>query len=195
MSFPLSIINITYGFYVTRLPSSSNTLWKEKKITTLRVLFSFCRFRLLCENGCDVNARTLSGETALHVAVSQVEFNVEMINLLLSNGCNASIQDNLGRQTALHMLIKKHVASPTRKLNNDVEEVFRTLAKSTDDVNIADRRLRIPLHCVASYRNTNLKLMQVRDERSCTLYFENSVYRSRSRYYRSFPGCDDRAVA
>lgn len=122
----------------------------------------FILCRVLCENGCNLNARTLRGETALHVAVSQMEFNAEMINLLLSSGCNADIQDNLGRQTALHVFIRKHVgsASSSSSSNGEVHEVFQTLAKATN-VNIADRRLRTPLHCIASCKKSNIKLLQV----------------------------------
>lgn len=126
--------------------------------------------RVLCENGCNLNARTLRGETALHVAVSQMEFNTEMINLLLSSGCNADIQDNLGRQTALHVFIRKHVVSASSSSssssssswssNGEVQEVFQTLAKATN-VNIADRRLRTPLHFIASCKKSNIKLLQI----------------------------------
>lgn len=130
----------------------------------------FILCRVLCENGCNLNARTLRGETALHVAVSQMEFNTEMINLLLSSGCNADIQDNLGRQTALHVFIRKHVVSASSSSssssssswssNGEVQEVFQTLAKATN-VNIADRRLRTPLHFIASCKKSNIKLLQV----------------------------------
>lgn len=114
--------------------------------------------RVLCENGCNVNARTSRGETALHMAVSCRQFNTEMINLLLSSGCNPNIQHNLGRQTALHMFIKKHVVSA--ELNDDVLEVFESLVKATD-INIGDYRMRTPLHYTASCSRANLKLLQV----------------------------------
>lgn len=119
--------------------------------------------RLLCENGCNMNARTSRGETALHMAVSCRQFNTEMINLLLSNGCNPDIQHNLGRQTALHMFIKKHVVST--ELRDDVLEVFETLVKASN-VNIGDYRLRTSLHYTASCGKANLKLLQV----SCTFW-------------------------
>lgn len=114
--------------------------------------------RVLCENGCNVNARTSRGETALHMAVSCRQFNAEMINLLLTNGCNPDIQHNLGRQTALHMFIKKHVVST--ELNSEVLNVFESLVKASD-VNKGDDRLRTPLHYIASSGKANLKLLQI----------------------------------
>lgn len=113
---------------------------------------------MLCENGCNVNARTSRGETALHMAVSCRQFDTEMINLLLSNGCNPDIQHNLGRQTALHVFIKKHVVS--NELNNAILSVFETLVTASD-VNKGDDRLRTPLHYIASSGKANLKLLQV----------------------------------
>ena len=92
------------------------------------------------------------------MAVSRRQFSTEMINLLLSNGCNPDIQHNLGRQTALHVFIKKHVVS--NELNNDVLNVFEILVKASN-VNIGDDRLRTPLHYIASSGKTNLKLLQV----------------------------------
>lgn len=59
--------------------------------------------RVLIDYGCDVNALSTTGESALHVAVQHSRFDVTMI--LLTHGALTNVQAKNGN-TPLHMAMK-----------------------------------------------------------------------------------------
>ena len=60
----------------------------------------------MCAHGCNVNARTVRGETALILAISSRKNVPDLVNLLLEAGCDPNIQENILGQTALHVLVR-----------------------------------------------------------------------------------------
>ena len=113
-----------------------------------------------------MNVRTARGETALHLAVTARKASGnshELVSALLEAGCDASIQDNLQRRTALHALVRPlavSVADPNSSTYTIMLETFEQLARKSD-VNLKDHRQRTPLHRLAASGCTHLKTFQV----------------------------------
>lgn len=122
--------------------------------------------RALCAGGCNVNVRTARGETALHLAVTArkaSDNSHELVSALVEAGCDANIQDNLQRRTALHALVHPlsvSVADPNSSTSYLILETFEQLAQKSD-VNLKDHRQRTPLHRLAASGCTHLKTFQI----------------------------------
>ena len=135
--------------------------------STITVTFLLLWFRALCAGGCNVNVRTARGETALHLAVTARKASGnshDLVSALLEAGCDANIQDNLQRRTALHALVRPlavSVADPNSGTYNIMLETFEQLARKSD-VNLQDHRQRTPLHRLAASGCTHLQTFQVR---------------------------------
>lgn len=93
----------------------------------------------LLKAGCDVDATTRKGDTALHLAAEDGSF--ETLQVLLEHGANPDLK-NRRAQTALHLAARAH--SP---------ESVEVLLKSGSDPNAEDNDGRTPLH-VALGRST-----------------------------------------
>jgi len=128
-----------------------------------------------------VNVRTARGETALHLAVNARKASGnshELVSALLEAGCDANIQDNLQRRTALHALVRPlavYVADPNSSTYNIMPETFEQLARKSD-VNLKDHRQRTPLHRLAASGCTHLKTFQV-SARNKWLHIRSSLKR------------------
>ncbi|XP_067304748.1 B-cell lymphoma 3 protein homolog [Pseudorasbora parva] len=66
---------------------------------------------LLIENGCDVNAQSYSGNTALHIACGRGQ--IEIVRVLLKNGADSSVKNN-HNDTAIMVAKNKKVSDVLR---------------------------------------------------------------------------------
>lgn len=62
--------------------------------------------RLLSAN-CDKDARSATGETALHCVVGTWEDPADAVRVLISAGCSANLSDQVRRQLPLHVLARR----------------------------------------------------------------------------------------
>lgn len=114
-------------------------------------------FRTLFSYGCNMNARTIHGETALHLSIVGKKCFFECIDVLLELGCDPNIQENIRGQTPLHALVKYLIIS---------DDYSRTSLKTLRNLfmkcnpNITDCRNRTALHYVAS-THTNMLCVEV----------------------------------
>ncbi|XP_073981526.1 ankyrin repeat domain-containing protein 22-like [Rhodnius prolixus] len=117
-------------------------------VDIIRTLFSY---------GCNMNARTIHGETALHLSIVGKKCFFECIDVLLELGCDPNIQENIRGQTPLHALVKYLIIS---------DDYSRTSLKTLRNLfmkcnpNITDCRNRTALHYVAS-THTNMLCVEM----------------------------------
>ncbi|XP_039288107.1 putative ankyrin repeat protein RF_0381 [Nilaparvata lugens] len=117
--------------------------------------------RLLCDAGCDVNARNVRGETALHLAAAMknnFSEDTSLIMLLLDAGCDPDIQDNMNGRTAMHILIRQLANS--EYLNLEQKRAFQVLAEKTN-LNITDSEQQTPLQILVNSGINNLEYLQI----------------------------------
>lgn len=66
---------------------------------------------ILIGRGCDLNARDVEGNTALHLALMQG--NLQLVNELLEHGCRFDIANNRPGRTPLHVAVSKGMSTFT----------------------------------------------------------------------------------
>ncbi|CAB3371495.1 Hypothetical predicted protein [Cloeon dipterum] len=112
-----------------------------------------CLLTWLLAAKCDKDARSATGETALHCVVGHWDDPAEAVRVLISAGCSANLADQLRRQMPLHVLARRCSqskktsfggASPS-KLMPSLITSLEILAK-VSDTNCEDHRRRTPLH-------------------------------------------------
>lgn len=116
-------------------------------------------YRVLCKAGCDVNARSVRGESALHLSVTNRRNCELLIETLLDAGCDANIQDNLQGQTALQCFIRQMANTPPEFANSQMG-TFQLLARKTN-VNLYDHRRRTPMHRIPASGCNQLQCLKV----------------------------------
>lgn len=99
-------------------------------------------FKILINNGADVNIKDAKGKTPLHSVASKN--NIEMAKFLLENKANANIQDKSG-QTPLHYAVS----------NNNLE-MTKLLLKNKVRVDIKDKSGKSPLHQAAFVKDIDM---------------------------------------
>ena len=101
--------------------------------------------RLLLEHGADINPRTNSGITPLHLAAAYGQ--VEVARVMLEHGANVGAKDDQG-ETPLHTGSdgpgRRHLVP-----NYEKPEVVRMLLKHGANVGAKDNKGRTPLHVAA----------------------------------------------
>lgn len=113
---------------------------------------------MLCNHGCDMNTRTIHGETALHLIISSKKNLDDGIKLLVDYGCDANIQENLYGQTPLHALVKHLVA--TGDYTDDSMATLKYLIEKSDPFT-GDHSNRTALHR-ACFAKAHIYCIQVR---------------------------------
>ncbi|XP_018916658.2 uncharacterized protein [Bemisia tabaci] len=114
--------------------------------------------RALIEAGCDVGARTLRGETALHLALGGRHLNEALVGALLEAGCDASTPENLRHRTPLHQIVRHLANDPF--LEPALLQIFTRLVEQ-GDVNAVDHRSRSPLHLLAASSSHHLQPLHI----------------------------------
>jgi len=80
-----------------RVDWNSRTKFGETPLHHAAQRLNYKLVAFLLKNGANVNAQTISGETALHKVSALGTAGIEMMKLLIQNGADASIKSNFGK--------------------------------------------------------------------------------------------------
>lgn len=137
----------------------NETCWESSMNTPLLLAASLANveiIRMLCNHGCDMNTRTIHGETALHLIIASKKNLDEGIKMLLDYGCDANIQENLYGQTPLHSLVKHLIA--TCDYSESSMNTLKYLVEKSN-TSIGDHSNRTALHR-AAYAKAHISCIQ-----------------------------------
>ncbi|KAJ3437565.1 ankyrin repeat ph and sec7 domain containing protein secg-related [Anaeramoeba flamelloides] len=142
--------------YILSCGIDVNSASVDKLLTPLHILTHNQKCTLVCvklliRSGAKAQVSDTYGNSPLYYACTCTKINLSVIKLLLEKGCSVNYKKN--DRTALHLLC----------LNKSVtyEALNYLISKKKQEINIVDELLRTPLICLASRRDTKIKLIKL----------------------------------